>query len=192
MQTESFDIQAALAVEGQISEKECLLLYTLAKRVSKGVIVEVGSYRGRSTVALALGTRAGAKVPVYAVDPHEVFTGVLGGTFGPQDRVCMFRNLLDAGVAESVAVVGLPSQVAAQGWESPIGLLWIDGDHTLAGTEADFRSWGGYVRTGGLVAFHDATDPQLGPFHVIRGLLSTDVYRKVGQVDHTIVLQKAR
>lgn len=192
MLTESVEIQAALAVEGQISDKECLLLYTLAKRATDGVIVEVGSYRGRSTVALALGSRVGAKLPVYAVDPHATFTGVLGGKFGPQDRACMFRNLLDAGVAEEVAVVGLPSRIAAQGWEAPIGLLWIDGDHTLAGTETDFRSWGGHLRTGGLVAFHDATDPQLGPYHVIRGLLSTDVYRRVGQVDHTVVLQKAR
>src|SRR5580698_9485727 len=46
-------------VAGMVSLDVAELLYSLARDVSVGVIVEVGSYRGRSTVALALGSRAG-------------------------------------------------------------------------------------------------------------------------------------
>ena len=36
-----------------------------------------------------------------------------------------------------------------------IDLLFIDGDHTLAGVEADFRMYSPLVRSRGIVAFHD-------------------------------------
>jgi predicted O-methyltransferase YrrM len=37
----------------------------------------------------------------------------------------------------------------------PLDLLFVDGDHTLAGVEADYRMYSPLVRSGGLVAFHD-------------------------------------
>jgi predicted O-methyltransferase YrrM len=37
----------------------------------------------------------------------------------------------------------------------PVDVLFIDGDHTRAGVEADFRMYSPLVRKGGLVAFHD-------------------------------------
>ena len=82
------DIDKIMSVEGSISADEARLLYTAAQTVRDGCIVEIGSYLGRSTAALALGTRAGFCVPVYAVDPHESFRGILGGdfSFGPSDR----------------------------------------------------------------------------------------------------------
>ena len=56
---------------GWLSLDEAALLYHLARQTTTGSIVEVGSYRGRSTVALAKGALAGGNRPVYAVDPHE-------------------------------------------------------------------------------------------------------------------------
>jgi predicted O-methyltransferase YrrM len=38
---------------------------------------------------------------------------------------------------------------------APLDLLFIDGDHTFEGVEADFRMYAPLVRSGGLVAFHD-------------------------------------
>jgi cephalosporin hydroxylase len=38
--------------------------------------------------------------------------------------------------------------------------LFIDGDHTEAGVAADFRDYSGFVRPGGLIAFHDILDNQ--------------------------------
>jgi predicted O-methyltransferase YrrM len=42
----------------------------------------------------------------------------------------------------------------------PIDLLFIDGDHTLAGALLDFRSYRGLVAPGGLIAFHDIVPDQ--------------------------------
>jgi hypothetical protein len=69
--------------------------------VRDGCIVEVGSYRGRPTAALALGSLSGFQVPVYAVDPQEEFKGIYGGQFGPEDRGAFFRRCSGFGFIRS-------------------------------------------------------------------------------------------
>lgn len=178
-------------LEGKLSNEESLLLYELAQDVRRGAIVEVGSYRGKSTICLALGSRAGAGVPVYAIEPHEEFVGPLGGVFGPPDRVAFFRQVLDAGCAETVRLVNLSSEVVAPGWTQPVGLVWIDGDHRLEPTRRDADAWLPHLLPGSLAAFHDTLHEDLGPYRVIqelqeqgyvleRRLRSTAVLRKPG------------
>ena len=59
-------------VEGHISNLEGECLYHLARSSkTKGVIVEIGSWKGKSTIWLAKGAKAGNKNKVYAVDPHR-------------------------------------------------------------------------------------------------------------------------
>jgi hypothetical protein len=172
-------------VEGMIGDKEADLLTRLAGEVEDGCIVEVGSWRGMSTIALAKG----ARVPVYAIEPHEVFTGVLGGQFGPADRRAFFENLLRAEVVERVRLVNLSSEVVAPGWKLPVGLLWIDGDHRYEAVRRDFESWEPHVR--GKVAFHDAIQPTLGPAQLIDELLASG-YELVEHVQGTKVLRRTR
>jgi predicted O-methyltransferase YrrM len=172
-------------LEGMIGEKEADLLTRLASEVAEGCIVEIGSYRGMSTIALAKG----ARVPVYAIEPHEEFIGILGGKFGPADRRAFFENLLRAGVVERVRLVNLSSEVVAPRWQIPVGLLWIDGDHRYEAVRRDFECWEPHLR--GSVAFHDAIQPTLGPSQLIEELLS-DVYELVEHVQGTKVLRRSR
>jgi len=163
-------IRRAMAVEGMITEAEATELMRLASEVpAEASIVEVGSYRGRSTTALALGSKG---APVFAIEPHEAFAGIYGGEFGPADRRAFFENLLRAGVVERVRLVNLSSEVVSQGWSRPIGLLWIDGDHSLEGARRDFDAWRPFLQPGGVLAFHDALDPAGGPAQLIETLLA--------------------
>jgi predicted O-methyltransferase YrrM len=171
-------------LEGMIGDQEAALLTRLAAGVDTGCIVEVGSYRGMSTIALAQG----ARVAVYAIEPHEEFTGVLGGQFGPADRRAFFENLLQAGVVEKVRLVNLSSEVVAPGWTQPVGLLWIDGDHRYEAVRRDFECWEPHLR--GLVAFHDAIQKTLGPARLIEELLA-DGFELVEHVQGTKVLRRA-
>ncbi|HYU61212.1 MAG TPA: class I SAM-dependent methyltransferase [Solirubrobacterales bacterium] len=160
------DLHEALAhTEGEVmlSTEEAELLHELARQVDEGCIVEVGSYRGRSTVALATG----ASVPVYAIDPHEQFTGVLGAQFGPADRVAFYRTMLRANTADRVRLVNLPSEVACAGWIDRIGLLFIDGDHRYEGVRRDFECWQPHLTSEATVALDDSIDPELGPRRVV-------------------------
>jgi hypothetical protein len=171
-------------IEGMIGDQEAALLTRLASEVEEGCIVEIGSYRGMSTMALAKG----ARVPVYAIEPHEHFQGVLGGMFGPADRRAFFENMLRAGVVEQVRLVNLSSEVVTPGWQLPVGLLWIDGDHRYAAVRRDFECWEPHLR--GKVAFHDAIQPTLGPAQLISELLA-DGFELVEHVQGTKVLRRS-
>lgn len=151
------DIERLMSIEGQLSRAEVEQLFELSKNVPFGaVIVEIGSYRGRSAITLALGAASRNNNIVYAVDPHIAFRGVFGAEFGPDDQAQMYRNLSTFLVGHRVCVVSLPSVNAARAWtEANIGLLWIDGDHTEEAVRNDLVAWYPYVLSGGVVAFHD-------------------------------------
>jgi predicted O-methyltransferase YrrM len=171
--------------EGMIDLAVARLLYELAKDVRAGCILEVGSYRGRSTVALGLGSLNGRRPPVYAIEPHETFQGLLGGRFGPGDRAAFYRAMLETGCYEVVRLINVSSEVIAPGWTHEIGLLWIDGDHSYQGVKRDVACWLPHLAGHGLIVFDDTLDPSLGPHQVITEMIQThgfEVVRRVGSV----------
>lgn len=173
------------ATEGMISLDEFRLLFGLATEVRAGVIVEVGSYRGRSTTALACGAQAGSGAEVYAIEPHRPFTGALGGTFGPEDRAAFFRTLAATGAYRNTFLMSTDSPHVAPGWDRPIGLLWLDGDHSYEGVRRDVDLWLPWLQVDGRVALDDSTNPELGPCHVVNELLDSGefaLYERVGPV----------
>ena len=189
MNTQSF-----ARFEGMISEEEAQLLRRLAGRTRTGCIVEIGSWRGKSAIALATGAKTvppAVRPMVYSIDPHAEFTGIFGGKFGPRDRAAYFKALLDADCAEGVALVNLASTDAARAWSNPIGLLFIDGDHTEAAVQADVDAWTPFVVDGGIVVFDDALDERAGPARVIAKMLASGAYRKTESVRKIVVLEKA-
>jgi MMP 1-O-methyltransferase len=134
-------------IPGWLTDEEGEALYELARSCrGDGVIVEIGSWKGKSTVCLGLGSRAGNSVPVYAVDPHADYR------FGD-----FKTNVERAGIAELVRPVASLSQAAADGFDDPIELLFVDGSHEYDLVLEDFEKWVPKVVDGGWVAFHDTT-----------------------------------
>jgi MMP 1-O-methyltransferase len=132
---------------GWLTAEEGETLYRLAKACTgRGVIVEIGSWRGKSTTCLGLGSKAGNGVPVFAVDPHSEHT------FGD-----FSRNMEDAGLTDLVTPVPGRSQELAEGFDEPIELLFIDGAHQYELVNEDFDRWVPKVVEGGVVAMHDTT-----------------------------------
>ena len=176
-------VDIAMSAEGQISRAEVRRLIELARNVPAGeVIVEIGTFRGRSTIALALGAIMGNANRVYAIDPHVEFQGVFGGQFGPSDQAELYGNLVKARVGHIVAVVSLSSQAAAHAWtQKNVGLLWIDGDHRYAAVCADFNSWYRFVARDGLVAFHDRSAP--GVEQLVAELVSNGRILQIGNLE---------
>ena len=118
--------------------------------------MEIGSFRGRSTVVLALA--AGS---VVAIDPHA------GSDRGPQeiaadaargdaDHEAFTANLAAAGVADRVRHVRKFSSDAHGDVPGPLSLLYVDGAHRFGPARADLAGWGGRVAPGGTMLVHDA------------------------------------
>src|SRR5262245_22994029 len=58
-------------VDGYLLPHEGVFLYWLARSApGSGCIVEIGSFRGRSTLCMAAGVRGRRKSRLFAVDPH--------------------------------------------------------------------------------------------------------------------------
>ncbi len=184
------ELELILSVPGSTDPEEIALLYELARRTTRGCIVEVGSARGRSTVALALGSKQGGGAPVYAIEPHEHFRGVLGGVFTPADRASFLESLLRSGTVEIVRLVNLSSEIVTPGWREEVGLVFIDGDHRVEAAMRDFAGWAPHLVTGGLAVLHDSTDPALGPFRVVQAALRSGEYTTAEVVSRATVPRK--
>ena len=134
-------------VPGWLSDEEGEALYELARECSgKGVIVEIGSWKGKSTICLGLGSRAGNGVRIFAVDPHADYRH---GEFK--------ENIERAGIADLVTPVKGLSQDVVGDFDEPIELLFVDGSHAEDDVRHDFETWVPKVVDGGVVAFHDTT-----------------------------------
>jgi MMP 1-O-methyltransferase len=134
-------------VPGWLTDEEGEALYELAKCCEgRGTIVEIGSWKGKSTICLGHGSRAGSGVRVYAVDPHADYR------FGDFQA-----NIERAGIADLVTPIPSLSQPAADEFQEPIELLFVDGSHEEALVREDFDKWVPKVVDGGWVAFHDTT-----------------------------------
>jgi len=166
------------------------MLIELAHSVKPSkVIVEIGTYRGRSTAALAFGSLMGSKNRVYAIDPHVEFQGVFGKQYGLSDQAILYANLTRLKIGEIVAVICLPSVNAARAWsEENIGLLLIDGDHRYEAVCDDFENWYPFVANSGIIAFHD--NYAEGVKAVIEEIIAAKKVYYRGQVDMLSLFEK--
>lgn len=131
----------------QLTIGEAAHLFRTARDAGPGTLVEIGRYKGGSTLVLATAMHSEARLVSY--DLHAVpgmpsaefdreLAGVLG-RYGLADRV-------ELAVADSHTV------------ETPTGcvLVFVDGDHSYDGVVADYDHWKSALVPGGHLLFHDA------------------------------------
>ena len=179
-------------IDGWVTKEEAAYLYGLAKAAAEGCIVEVGSYRGRSTAALAFGVNAGAGLPVFAVEPHERFRGLFGGEFGPVDRAHFMRTMAETGLYQHVRLVNVGSEFLADKWPTPVSVLFIDGDHRYEAVRRDFECWRGKLGANAAVVFDDATDPSTGSAQLWRQIVDSGAFTLEPAVGKMVCLRRAR
>ncbi len=140
-------------LEGLIFVEESAWLYRAARGQRR--IVEIGSYRGKSCVLLALGS-ADVGGHVIAIDPHRNLGSHDRIAYGPDDHEAFLDATRRYGVADRLTKQTMTSREGREVYDGePIDLLWIDGDHSYEGVKYDLSAWKGLVRAGGIVAVHD-------------------------------------
>lgn len=150
-------------LEGLISPEVGLRLAHLAAVVpANQAIVEIGSYKGKSTCYLAAGSQMGSKAPVFAVDPWDT-PGNPGGRFGFDQRATFadFQSQVQRmGFQDVIKPMKDFSWRVAKKWTGPIGLLYIDGSHTEKDVLQDWRLWSPFLAPRAWVAFDDYDTPR--------------------------------
>lgn len=144
-------------IEGWLTRAEGVFLYETAKKVkSENSIVEIGSWKGKSTICLGKGTQKGNKSKVYAIDPHTG-SSEHQKMFGKVDTYQEFvNNIKKAEVEIYVEPVPKTSEEASKNFHKPVGFLFIDGAHEYEFVNLDYELWFTKVIDGGIVAFHDS------------------------------------
>ena len=173
---------------GFLGESESRFLGMLAACVpARGTIVEIGSFKGKSTVMLASVAAHYGLGPVVAIDPHtSPSTTDPGISAGSSTFEEFLASVKVAGLAKHVEIHRAYSRDVAKGWNRPIRLLWIDGDHTFRGAKEDFDLFTPHLAKDGVVALHDALNAFEGPIRVfVEEILRSDRFGAAGVVQST-------
>ena len=160
-------------IYGYISDKE---VESLQERVNslpeKSVIVEIGSFMGKSTVAMAEVAESRG-ISIFAIDP---FIGsnlreqiIVKSKVGERE----YKFIEDKRTVDEyydpyidyqknigpfqhvISTLKLRSEEAVKIWKKPIDMIFIDGDHSYKAVKHDIESWMPFVKKGGVMAFHD-------------------------------------
>jgi hypothetical protein len=187
-------------IEGWFEEREADLLVQVVHRALHQLsgphhIVEVGSYCGRATMALAGAVEASnVRAIVHAVDPHEGLVGAIDGTLAPEQRLPTYDRFL--AVTDGARRAGIVNVVRARStdvvWNDPIGVLVLDGMHDYLSVTADVTHFSPFVVEGGFVAFHDRSEDFPGVAACIRDLLNTRAYDVQEEVGSLVVLRRTQ
>ena len=181
-------------IDGCLFPGEEVFLAQLAKSCTgSGVIVEIGSYLGRSGVSLGLGSMQGSRTMVFTFDHFEgdPFMKVSIDQFET-----LKRNIEKSGVDSIVLTSTDPSNKAVQNFSDPIELLFIDANHTFEDVEMDYLTWSPKVVSRGLIAFHDTFDPVMGglrfdgPLKVIQKYCKLPEWTIVGRFQSITVVKR--
>lgn len=163
-----------MKIPGWLSKNEGKLLAYFAKR-TRGPIVEIGSFQGRSTVFMAQAT----KNSIYAIDPHCLHT--------------YQKFLANTKKYKNIIPIKKTSAEATKNWRQKISLLHIDGAHEYKFAKQDLKLWLPYLADGGVVVCHDAFAPYPEVFRAVREeIFQKGNWKYLGALDSQIFAVKGK
>lgn len=151
-------------VPGWLTAGEETEMYTVAKELKSGTILEIGSEFGRSASVWAAATTP--DVAIFCLDIR--FDGPLAEVHR--------KNLEEAGLSGRTTLVSGDSKqlhTHPKFRTRKLDILFVDGDHSEEGAYQDLVNWTSKVKKGGYVFVHDcavSTNKVPHPTHF-------DVYR---------------
>jgi len=193
-------------IKGFLAEDEAQALYDSALQSSAlGPVLEIGSYCGKSTIYLGLACKPNNGT-VFALDHHRGSEEHQLGEFfhdpdlfdegaGLMDTFREFRrNIRSADLDETVIPVVAGSESASRHWQTPLGMVFIDGGHSLDAALTDYRCWTPHLVRGGILAIHDIyPDPYLGgqaPNAIFKMALSSGLFELIDRVNSLGLLRR--
>jgi predicted O-methyltransferase YrrM len=147
-----FELSHALeGVEGWLQHAEAWALFEAARvacpATDPAQAVEIGSFKGRSAIALASGLRARGGGRVVAIDPFDL---------EPGQQAAFDANVERAGLSALVeAVPALSHEARPKVEDHSVTVLFVDGSHDYEDVMQDVRIWEPSLIDGAVAAFND-------------------------------------
>ena len=139
------------------------------QKMDSPVVVELGALMGASAIFFAL---VNPKAQVYTLDSYW--------NWKSKERIYddartqkIYSHFKRCGVEDRIKFIYTDTKNFDWGiMDKPIDFLFIDNDHSFEGVKADFENFSPYVKSGGLVGFHDVVQGDSDNFGVPRYLES--------------------
>jgi len=153
-------------------------LYSIARKLPIGsIVVEIGSWQGKSTYCLSKGLKSGK---LYAIDPFNKDAGAdvetqkdYNNKVTQNSLLTSFeKNMIDLKVFQKIIVKNGYSYNFHDDFDE-IDFLFIDGDHSIDGCKLDYNLYAHKIKKGGYIALHDYYPDRLdlGPTYVINEMV---------------------
>ena len=192
-------------LKGFMPRHEGNALLRWAKKFSKiGPILEIGTYCGKSALYMSLGASENHEL-VFSIDHHlgseehqlnEEYFDEETYDFS-KNRVDTFplliKNINDFEAKNIVPIISDSSEVASR-WSSKVGMVFIDGGHSIEAAMADYVNWEPKINHGGALVIHDIfenpNDGGQAPFEIYKKALQSN-YEIFERVDTIVCLIKS-
>ena len=183
LQVPEYEKLLALQARRTVKANEIQFLSWMGSQVPDVAnIVEIGSYRGTSTIAIALGARSANKLfALYAIDLW--LKGSKAKYTQPEIFIAFKNNIRLFGLEKNIIPIMASSQEAQNLLHFPIDLLFIDGNHIHRYVNYDYVNWGKRIKAGGRIALHDYKAGLPGVDMVVASAIASNLWENKEIVD---------
>jgi MMP 1-O-methyltransferase len=178
------------SIFGWLFPVEAELLFRYARDCETN-IVEIGSFEGKSTACLAMGSLNGNHSLVYSIDPHRGSPDIFNFlAVSELDTFEKFKsNMAQFDLLDIIRSIRKTSEEAAVEFNEPIGLLFIDGRHDYDFVKLDGEKWIPKVIDNGIIIFHDSIEWE-GPRLVVQELIQSGIVEKIETIGTATIFKK--
>jgi|GEM_PF-671063 len=164
------------------------------------VIVEVGTFLGCATVLLAGARKSRGSGRVHCVDTFSpvgddaaipVYRAI-ANSLGVPLKEAFLENMRRAGVADWIVIHAATAEEVARQWDTPIDMLFLDGDVSTDGSRAIFLAWAKFLRPGGILAINGTVErpDRAGSYQVAKEFVRSPQYQDIRRIDHITFARK--
>ena len=175
------NIERAKSIEGWMSDQELTYLAEVASK--SNMIVEIGSWMGRSTSAIAANTSG----TVYAVDTWKGTHEQGGALDGKDDDWLINQFIQNTRGLDNIRIMQNTSIEAAHGFElqgRKFDMIFLDAAHDYDNVSTDIKAWLPLLTKNGVFCGHDyhgnwqgvkqAVEELIGRFRVVDTIWTTE------------------
>lgn len=195
---EAFLIQNALREAGvrdigkiptSTNRRELRTLYKLAAACPAGTVaLEIGSHLGASACYLAAGLSA-VRGRLYCVDTWQNETM----PDGQKDTYADFQTNIQGLQDIIIPIRKASTELTQVDIETPLGMIFIDGDHSYAAVKHDFTLVKEWLAPDGIIAFHDFSHENFeGVTRVVGEALASGEWILRGNINSLAWIKRAK
>ena len=191
-----FSIDGYSSIQGWLSPAEAYYLYYFASKIpGSGIVVEIGSWKGKSTYCLAKGLKKGE---IFAIDPfiiagEEESLATYNRLKGQESLFTQFSdNMRRLNVFDKVTPLVGYSRDFVNNFDR-IDLLFIDGDHSIEESLFDYQHFANKIKGNGFLLIHDYYPHRkaFGPTQLIEAYIRpSGLFAEIGIYDSLWVGKK--